>query len=165
MASRACPSVGATTWRRSHRLVTSLARFQFGEGPARQRKFGPNPTNRGRSGSKHHVLTDAADVPPAKGRRGRPRTRPDTLVADKAYDSHALRAIWKWLGIHPDIPQRGDQSGGLGAKRWPVERSIAWLHQLRRLRIRWQRKLVNHLAFLQLADAVCCRMLKSPFCQ
>jgi transposase len=87
------------------------------------------------------------------------------LVADKAYDCQALRALLNWLHIHPDIPHRGDDSRGLGAKRWPVERSIAWLHQFRRLRVRWDRKLDNHLAFLQLAASlVCYRNLKSPFC-
>jgi transposase len=114
----------------------------------------------------HGALPTIIDVPPVKGRRGRPRTRPNMLVADKAYDSHALRDILKWLGIHPDIPQRGERCRGLGRKRWPVERTLAWLHQFRRLRIRWERKLDNHLAFLQLAAAVVCyRTLKSPFCQ
>ncbi len=82
------------------------------------------------------ALPTVVDVPPVKGKPGRPRTRP-TLVADKAYDAKDFRALLKWLGIHPIIPHRGDSSRGLGKVRWPVERTIAWLHQFRRLRIRW----------------------------
>jgi transposase len=83
------------------------------------------------------ALPTVVDVPPVRGRRGRPRTRPDSLVAAKSYDSKDLRALLNWLGIHPLIPRRGDSSRGLGKARWPVERTFAWLHQFRRLRIRW----------------------------
>ena len=44
-------------------LVTSAGRFEFGESPARRPKTGPNPTDRGRSGSKHCLLTDAGGIP------------------------------------------------------------------------------------------------------
>ena len=112
------------------------------------------------------ALPTVVAVPPVRGKRGRPRRRSDELVADKAYDSQDLRALLKWLGIHPDIPRRGDSSRGLGGKRWPIERTFAWLHQFRRLRIRWERKAEHHHAFLQLAAAVIChRTLKSTFCQ
>lgn len=61
------------------------------------------------------ALPTVVAVPPVSGKRGRPRTRPDALVADKAYDSQDLRTLLRWLGIHPDIPRRGDSSRGLGA--------------------------------------------------
>lgn len=92
---------------------------------------GPNPTDRGKNGSKHHVLVDGHGtpmakavtganthdvtqliplvdaVPPVSGKRGRPRRRPRTLWADKAYDSMAHRvALWE-RGIEPVIPKRG----------------------------------------------------------
>lgn len=131
-------------------------------------------------GSKHHLITDAngiplattttaantADVtealntltsiPPVQGKRGRPKTRPDTLVADKAYDSQDLRAVLKWLGIEPQIPKRGDDSRGLGLIRWVVERTIAWLHQFKRLRVRYDRRDEIHDAFTSLAQAMIC---------
>src|ERR1051325_5851846 len=44
-------------------LVAGAGRLQFGEGSAGRAKTGPNPTDRGRQGSKHCVLTDAAGVP------------------------------------------------------------------------------------------------------
>lgn len=103
---------------------------------------------------------------PIRGRRGRPRWRPAQLVADKAYDSQPLRAVLRWLGIEPRIPRRGQPSRGLGADRWPVERTIAWLHQFRRLRIRWDRRADFHQAFLTLAATVICyRVLRrAGFC-
>lgn len=54
----------------------------------------------------------------------------------------------------PAIARRGTQHGtGLGAYRWVVERTFAWLHSFRRLRIRWERRADIHEAFLRLA---CC---------
>ena len=45
------------------RLVQGAGRLQPGEGPAGRAKTGPNPTDRGRSGGKHCLLTDAEGVP------------------------------------------------------------------------------------------------------
>lgn len=108
-------------------------------------KTGPNPTDRRKPGSKHHVLTDARGlplapaltaanrhditqliplvdaVPPVRGKRGRPRRRPNLLYADRAYDSHEHRmALWA-RGIAPAIPHRNTEHGsGLGHRRWVV---------------------------------------------
>jgi len=100
------------------------------------------------------ALPTVVDVPPVKGKRGRPRTRPDSLVADKAYDAQDFRRVLQWLRIHPLIPHRGDSSRGLGKARWPVERTFAWLHQFRRLRIRWDKRADVHQAFLHPAASV-----------
>lgn len=72
---------------------------------------GRSPVDRGRPGSKHHVICDGGGVPlavittggnlpdiartvdlveaipPVRGRPGRPRRRPKALLADKGYDS------------------------------------------------------------------------------
>jgi transposase len=45
---------------------------------------------------------------------------------------------------------------GLGTRRWMVERTFAWLHFFRRLRIRWERDPDLHLAFMSLGCAVIC---------
>jgi DDE family transposase len=69
-------------------------------------KTGPSPVDRARAGSKHHLITDAQGIPlaclltaanrpdvtqllplleaipPIRGKRGRPRHRPDALLAD-----------------------------------------------------------------------------------
>ncbi|GAQ75659.1 transposase DDE domain protein [Streptomyces turgidiscabies] len=54
----------------------------------------------------------------------------------------------------PAIARRGTRHGtGLGTYQWVVERTFAWLHGFRRLRIRWERRADIHEAFLKLA---CC---------
>ncbi|MEV8536875.1 IS5 family transposase [Streptomyces sp. NPDC051211] len=40
---------------------------------------------------------------------GRPRTRPDTVLADRAYSSRAIRSHLRRRGIHAFIPQPSDQ--------------------------------------------------------
>ncbi|RKE22058.1 DDE family transposase [Streptomyces sp. TLI_171] len=104
-------------------------------------------------GNRHDVtqLLPLVDgVPCIRGKRGRPRNRPDQLYADRGYDYDKYRRLlWK-RGIKPVIARRGVPHGsGLGAVRWVVERTNAWIHGFRRLRIRWD----IHEAFLKLA---CC---------
>ncbi len=53
------------------------------------------------------------------------------------------------------IARRGEPHGtGLGLFRYVVERTIAWLHGFRRLRIRWERRDDIHEAFLGLATCL-----------
>ncbi|MFF7923389.1 transposase, partial [Streptomyces mirabilis] len=53
---------------------------------------------------------------------------------------------------------------GLGKTRWVVERTFAWLHQFKRLRIRYETRADLHLALLQLAcSIVCLRRLRTSF--
>lgn len=98
------------------------------------------------------ALLDA--VQPIAGRRGRPRKRPHTLHADKGYSSKKNRQACRRRGIVPRLARPGVESKErLGRHRWKVERTFAWLHRYRRLLIRWERRAVVHLGFLQLA---CC---------
>ncbi|WP_456340512.1 IS5 family transposase [Streptomyces europaeiscabiei] len=138
-------------------------------------KAGPGPVDRARPGSKHHVLTDGQGIPLAvsltggnrndvtqllplldkipavAGVVGRPRRRPDALLADR--DKYR-RLLWR-RGIRPVIARRGEEHGsGLGVFRYVVERTIAWLHGFRRLRIRWERRDDIHEAFLGLATCL-----------
>ena len=108
-------------------------------------------------GNRHDVtqllpLLDA--IPHLKGRRGRPRHRPRQLFADRGHDYDKYRRLlWK-RGIKPVIARRGVPHGsGLGTVRWAVERTNAWIHGFRRLRIRWDLRDDIHAAFLKLA---CC---------
>jgi transposase len=41
--------------------------------------------------------------------RGRPRTRPDSVIADRAYSSKAIRRLLRSRRIRCTIPQRSDQ--------------------------------------------------------
>lgn len=102
-------------------------------------------------------------VAPIAGKVGRPRHRPDLLLADRAYDHDKYRRALRARGVKPVIARRGEEHGsGLGTQRWVVERSFTWLHQFRRLRIRWERDPDQHLAFMHLACAIVCwRRLRS----
>jgi IS5 family transposase len=96
-------------------------------------------------------------IPPVRGKRGRPRRRPDSLYADRAYDSDKHREELRDKGIDPQIAKRGtDHGSGLGTIRWVVERTIAWYHGMKRLRVRWERRDDIHEAFLGLATCIIC---------
>jgi len=105
-------------------------------------------------------------IPAIAGRVGRPVQRPQTLLADRAYDSDPHRKQLARRGIVPVIARRNTEHGsGLGAFRWVVERTISWLHQFRRLRIRYERRADIHMAFLTLGCIVIChRCLRNSFC-
>jgi len=49
-----------------------------------------------------------------------------------------------------------DHGSGLGVYRWVVERTISWLRQYRRLRIRYKRYPALHQAFLTLGCILIC---------
>ena len=107
-----------------------------------------------------------AAIPPVRGRRGRPRQRPDQVYADRGYDHDKYRRQVREKGITPVIARRGTEHGsGLGVHRWVVEQSIALLHWFRRLRIRWEIRDDIHEAFLSLACAIICwrRLATSHF--
>ncbi len=53
------------------------------------------------------ALLDAISVP--TGRPGRPRKRPDHLIADKAYSHPSTRAALRRRRIAHSIPERSDQ--------------------------------------------------------
>ena len=141
----------------------------------------PNPTDRGRSGSKRHLLTDASGIPPAliptpanrHDRRlleplieavppirqciGRPRKRPAMLHADKGYDFDACRRTLRRRRIEPRIARRGvDSSHRLGRHRWVVERTLARFSRFRRLTVRYQRRLDILTGFHLLAASLIC---------
>lgn len=180
------PSAG----RRPDRLVASgggqCQRARGWGGP----KTGPNPTDRRKKGSKHHVLTDAQGtplvfrltsanandgtqllalgdgMPPVKGRPGAPRRRPAALYSDRAYYSHLRRMLLYLRGIEPHLAQpRAPHASGLGKYRWVVERTLSWLHQFRRLRVRYERRADIHEGFLSRAWAlICWNRLTHGFC-
>lgn len=146
---------------------------------------GPNPTDRGKPGSKYHILVDAAGVPLAallsaanthdsklfeplldaapavKGPgRGRPRRRPAKLHADKGYDIPRCRAYLRQRGITARIARRGVESTErLGRHRWVVERSVSWLLRYKRLALRYDRSELTMTALLTLACAHLCHKI------
>jgi transposase len=107
-------------------------------------------------------------IPPVRGRRGRPRRRPDTIYADRGYDHDKYRKLVRDKGIAPFIARRGIEHGsGLGVHRWVVEQNLtALLHWFRRLRVRWEIRDDIHEAFLSLACGIICwwRLAKLSLC-
>jgi transposase len=103
-------------------------------------------------------------IPPIKGKLGRPRCRPLAVLGDRGYDSDPYRDELRRRRIKPIIPkQRAPHGSGLGVYRWVVERTISWLHQFRRLRVRFERRADIHEAFLCLGCAlICWNYLGSP---
>jgi transposase len=96
-------------------------------------------------------------IGPVRGKPGRPRQRPDQVIADRGYDHDKYRRQLWARGVKPVIARRGtDHGSGLGRWRWVVERTFAWLHNFRRPRTRWERDPVIHTAFLALGCAVIC---------
>jgi transposase len=150
---------------------------------------GPSPVDRARSGSKHHLLVDATGiplawtltggnrndvtqlvalverVPPVRGKVGRPRRRPQRVTADRGYDHDKYRRELRKRGIGAEIARRQSGHGsGLGRVRWVVERTFAWLHNYKRLLVRYDRRHDIHEAFLALACClVCFRRLQPSF--
>jgi transposase len=153
-------------------------------------KTGPSPVDRGKPGTKHHLITDAGGIPLAcsvtaanvndvsemaplvnklpevAGKVGRPRRKPDAIQGDLAYDSEAHRQGLREMGIEPHLPEKGiDEDAGLGRTRWPVERTLSWIHRNRRLRIRYERRPEIHQAFLTLACVkICANALLGVLC-
>jgi transposase len=140
------------------------------------------PHGRSRPGSKHHILVDANGVPisailtganrndvtqllplidavpPIRGVSGRPLRKPKVIYADCGYGSEPHRQRLRARAIEPVIARRRTEHGsGLGKFRWVVERTHAWLHNFRRLRIRFERRTDIHEAFLKLGCALVCR--------
>jgi transposase len=159
-------------------LVARDRRLQPRASEKRGSQTGPSPVDRGRRGSKQHLLVDGGGIPLAwtltggnrnditqllalldrvphvHGRAGRPRHRPDSVVADRGYDHDKYRRLVWQRGIKPVIARRQTEHGsGLGRDRWVVERTFAWLHNRRRLLVRTDRRHETHEGFLDLA---CC---------
>jgi transposase len=101
------------------------------------------------------------------GKPGRPVQRPGCVQGDRAYDSQPHRDTLHKRGINTQLAKRRTAHGsGLGTTRWVVERTIAWLHQFRRLRLRYERLPCIHEAFLKLGCAIICwrTLQKDSFC-
>src|SRR5690349_7821956 len=121
----------------------ALLDASFAKAPEGGEDTGPNPTDRGKSGSKHHVMTDAQGIPlsatvtaanvnevtqavpvllnmpPVGGKPGPRRQKPESLLGDRGYDSEPLRRLLRWLGVKPVLAERNTEHGsGLGVYRW-----------------------------------------------
>lgn len=100
---------------------------------------------------------------PRAGRRGRPRRRMPRLLADAGYDSDPLRRRLRRRGTELIAPHRRNRVrpatlDGRTARRlkrrWPVERTNAWLQTFRRVLTRFDHTVLSYEAFVHLACAM-----------
>jgi putative transposase len=143
-------------------------------------KTGPNPTDRGKVGTKRSLLTDGRGQPLsiavgganindhlllAETLDGIPIPRPtdnstENICLDKGYDYPtrvpAILAARDYVG---HVRTRGEEIvdlktiPGYRTRRWVVERTHSWLNRFRRLLVRWEKTAANYLALLQFACA------------
>ena len=144
---------------------------------------GRNPTDRGKCGSKLHLLVDRRGAPLAVCVSAANRhdkcslqdlvfsmvvDRPDAeqhLCLDRGYD---YADIWDFLHLEHYVShikhrrRRGEPQidpcpipgeTQHPARRWVVERTFSWLAKRRSIRTRWAKKAANWLALLQFACA------------
>ena len=143
--------------------------------------MGANPVDRGKPGSKLHLVVDGGglplsllvtgantndsvvfealldDIPAVRTPAGQRRYRPDKVHANKAYDHRGCRSYLTRRRIKVRIARCGvESSQRLGRHRWKAERSIAWLAGCRRLRVRYDRDSERFFAFALLGCARLC---------
>lgn len=175
----ACRTAGSDARRGPGRLVARLGRRLRRAGEKGGAGTGPSPVDRGKAGTKRHLVVDGRGtplgltlssanthdsrmlaptldaVPPVRGRRGRPRRRPGKLHGDKGYDHRRCRHDCRRRGIVARIARRGiEPRDRLGRHRWKVERTHAWFGGFRRLVTRYERREDIHLGLNLLAMCV-----------
>jgi transposase len=86
-------------------------------------------------------------------------------MADRGYDHDKYRRELQARGIKPEIARRQtDHGSGLGRARWVVKRTFAWLHNFKRLLVRYDRRHEICEAFLAIACCLACfRRLSTSF--
>ena len=141
---------------------------------------GRNPTDRGKLGSKIHLLVDERGAPLSVFVTGANRhdkvaavdvissvpyrpERKQHLCADAAYDSGDIHAFVVGRGYTDHIKpnrRRGDAQYCLGLgevghppRRWVIERTLSWLTKRRSLRTRWAKLVKNWVALIEFACA------------
>jgi transposase len=143
---------------------------------------GRNPTDRGKSGSKIHLLVDQEGMPCGVALAGAnvhdsrlvtttvegralpaPKISPTKekphLCLDKAYDMKRIETEVLNHGYTPHIRRIGEEKqhgpqDSHPARRWVVERTFAWLKGFRAIRTRYTCRGTNYLSLLHLACAL-----------
>lgn len=150
--------------------------------PLAQESAGPNPTDRGKMGTKRHLLTDGRGAPIALVVTGANRhdvsqlelvldtvvvERPETtqscvqhLCADKAFDSPYAVGVMKDRGYVPHVVSRGQErqdklhTPGYKARRWVVEACHSWLNRFRKILVRYEKTDLSYKGLVYLACAI-----------
>lgn len=140
--------------------------------------MGPNPTDRGKRGTKRSVMTEGEGLPVALAVEGANRNdfkmleqtldalmiprptpteeAPQRLCLDKGYDYAEVYELLKKKNYTPNVKRRGEEKKekreeGKKARRWVVERAHSWMNRFRRVLIRWEIRLDTYLGMLHFA--------------
>lgn len=141
--------------------------------------MGANPTDRGKNGTKRSVIVEAAGGPLGVVVAGanvhdtkllqqtiesivveRPEVnedQPQNICLDKGYDNPTGKAAAKAGGYLAHIRRIGEEKLDENAekrhpaRRWVVERTLAWLSKCRGILVRYAKKACNYLGLIQLA--------------
>jgi putative transposase len=141
---------------------------------------GPNPTDRAKRGVKRSLLVEgdggplgavvaAANVPDFRlleatldavvvSRPEPTAGHPQHLCLDKGYDNDTGWGVALEHDYEPHIAQirdaRPSRPQRHPARRWVVERTLAWLSKCRAILIRYDKHAANYLGLIQLACAL-----------
>lgn len=144
--------------------------------------IGPNPTDRGKNGTKKSLLVETdggplavvlagANVPDAKLLAAPPEAivverpaptadAPQHLCLDKGYDKPTGWQAAAEHGYTPHMRRIGEgqrdqrRERQHSARRWVMERTLAWLSKCRAILVRYDKHARNYLALLKLACAL-----------
>ena len=153
---------------------------------------GPNPTDRGKPGTKRSVIVEAEGGPLGVVLAGanvndcklleqtieaivveRPEptpAMPQNLCLDKGYDNPTGRAAAVSGGHTPHIRRIGEEKldpkgrKRRKARRWVVERTLGWLSKCRGILVRYAKKSCHYLASFNW-PADCCGIAVSIDCR
>jgi transposase len=115
------------------------------------------------TGGQRHESTQLAAVLDgirvAKPGRGRPRTRPTRVLADKGYSYPTCRRLLRRRGIRLTIPTRLNQhrrrfDADAYRRRNVVERCVGRLKQFRGIATRYEKRAANFRAMVIIASLV-----------
>lgn len=160
----------------------AICRRSYGQGTFGGDLVGPNPTDRAKKGVKRSLLVEASGGPLAVVVTGanvhdtkilaatldaivveRPKPSeeaPQHLCLDKGYDNPTGWRSLEKRGYIAHIRRIGEEKLAADgqktypARRWVVERTIAWLSKCRAILIRYDKKACNYLGLLKLACAL-----------
>jgi len=135
---------------------------------------GPSPTDRRKLGTKRSILSDADGIP--IGLAVGPANKHDVnlfeeticskpknlrfedgqkMCTDKGYDSDKVRKITVRCFYLPYGKSKNPCENVFNEQyRWVVERTFSWINRFRRILIRWEKKLLNYVAMLQIAFVI-----------
>jgi putative transposase len=171
-----CFELGGVNWE-WQAADTAMAKARMGGDD-----IGPNPTDRAKKGTKRSLLTEADGGPLAAVVAGanvhdtkllsdtieaviveRPAPTEEAvqhLCLDKGYDNptgHQAVADHRYVGHIRRIGEEkldANRQKTYPARRWVVERTLAWLSKCRAILVRYDKKARNYLSLIKLACAL-----------